>query len=348
MALPYTTGPLTVGQATTPSLSVGNISTPSVKVGSPAPTSPLSVVRAQTGPLSVAPPQVQPSVTVSNTPYYQSVLNSITGNTSNAASTSSSFIPTPAKVYAPKLDIASINSQARANAAAGVNPLYTKRLNDLLAQESTRRTQAQQDAQLAQKNIEDQLRNTTDANALTGNRVAQDVATNQEAINKSADIFQQDTGQAYDHQRIQAARQQAINGQLGTGQGNQTIYDANTQRNTAEGRQEEDFQTSRVAQALVKARTFEDIARSNLLASEGATKGKAAIKLNLDRLMDELDPTKVGSSAYMDRASMAAQQQQDLAQRTQQEQALLVNNFIASIRDPAKQAAAVTAYGGYR
>lgn len=248
--------------------------------------------------------------------------------------------PKPA-VYAPKLDFAAVNAQARAAAENAVNPYYTKALNDFLTQQAAQKQRVEAQTATNIKNIEDSLKQTQDANALTGARTAQDVASNQEQINIANDQNQVDTGTAFEDARIAQAKDLAQAGVLGSGAGNRATAAATANRNTAEGRQNAQFQEQRQQQELFKTRTFEDLAKSNELAGISATKGKEAAKFDLDTYIQNAQFDEQNQ-----RNTLEAQRLASVQAEQQNQSRLLVNNFINSIADPAQRQAAVNAYSG--
>lgn len=247
--------------------------------------------------------------------------------------------PVPAIIRPPKLDIAATQAKARAEAEGAVNPFYTKQLNDFLAQQSALRQRQQSLYDTGVKNLEDQLSETLKANEVTGKRTAEDVAQNQADINQTADIFQTDSGQAADATRIDQARQLAQAGLTG-GLGAQQKETAATQRNTAEARQEQEFQKNRNQQELFKTRTFEDLARSGELAASRTEKGKKAAKFDLDSFIQGQ-----GFEEQSTRQTLEQQRLQAIETEQQRRAKLAFNTYLANIRDPAQLAAAASTYG---
>lgn len=248
--------------------------------------------------------------------------------------------PVPAIVRPPRLDIAATQAKARKQAEGAVNPFYTKQLNDFLAQQAAQRQQQQTAYDTSVKNLQDQLTETLKSNEITGKRTTEDVAQNQADINQGADVFQTDTGQAADAARIAQARELAQSGLTG-GLGAQQKEAATTQRNTAEKRQEQEFQKNRQEQELFKTRTFEDLARSGELATKATAKGKKAAKFDLDVF--------IKNQGFQEKSTRQSLEQQRLEaiQRDQQtRQANAYAQYLAGIRDPAQLLAAQQLYGG--
>lgn len=246
-----------------------------------------------------------------------------------------------AQVYAPKLDIAAINSQARSAAENAVNPYYTKTLNDFLAQQSAQKQQQQTQFQTNVQNLQDQLKQTQEANALTGTRTTEDVAAKQGLINESNNQNQIDTGTQFEDARLAQAKAQAASGVLGTGAGNRATGVATAGRNTQEGRQNVQFQQQRDQQELFKSRTFEDLAKSNELAKTSEAKGVKAAQFDLDSYIQNAGFTEQNQRNQLEQERLGR-----VGQEQQNQGRLLVNNFINSIANPAQRQAAVQAYSG--
>lgn len=246
----------------------------------------------------------------------------------------------PPIVRPPKLDFAAVQAKARADAEGAVNPYYTKQLNDFLAQQAARRQQQQTQYETSVKNLEDQLSNTIAGNEITKGRTTEDVAQNVADINQSADIFQTDTGTAADANRIAQARELAQSGLTG-GLGAQQAETAQTQRNTAEKRQEQEFQKNRTQQELFKTRTFEDLARSGELATKATEKGKTAAKFDLDAFIQGQ-----GFEEQRTRSSLEADRLQAISREQGNRSKLAFNQYLANIRDPQQLLLASQIYGG--
>lgn len=242
---------------------------------------------------------------------------------------------TPPPVYAPKLDIAAINAQARQSAEGATNPYYTKVLNDFLAQQAfnTKQTKTQYDTDV--KNYEDQLKNTVEQNAITKTRTGEDVAKNIADVNQNADQFQTDSGQAFDAQRLDLARNTSTGGL-----GQQKLETAQAGRNTQETRQVQKFQAAKDQQELFKTRSFDDLARSGKLAGEAATKGKIAAKFDLD--------TYIQNAAFTEkdtRNKLEASRQAEIDQKARSYAKDAYASYIRNITDPAQRLAGVAQYG---
>lgn len=246
----------------------------------------------------------------------------------------------PAQVYAPALDLNVIRANARAAAEGAVNPLYTQQLNTFLAREAQKRARAQQDYGLNVQNLDESLSQALEANALSKSRTTEDVATNIQDINNTADQVQNVQGQQFEDQRIADARALASAGLAGTGIGNQRTNRAVVDRNVTEQQQAQDILHKKVAQEVLKARSFEDLAKSGELATLKTTKGKTAAKLDLDRLIEDVDYEE-----KTHRNELEQRRYESLASETARQAKIAVQNFIAGIRDPAQRQAAYAAYG---
>lgn len=242
---------------------------------------------------------------------------------------------TPASV-----DIAGINAQARAQAKNAVNPRYTKLLNDMLARQAVKRQRAQQDYQLGVQSIEDQLKQAQESSQIERGRTAEDTALATGQINTAEDQFQTAAGQEFDDVRLAEAEQLAAGGLTTSGIGRQQARRTIDQRNVGEAQQGAEFQTQRTAQAILKARTFEDLARSDVLAADRTTKGKEAEKLSLDRLLED-----VTREEALEKFQIESDRLRDLATQSGQYSQQLFNKYLANIRDPRVLSATSQAYG---
>lgn len=245
------------------------------------------------------------------------------------------------RVYAPRLDFAAINAQARQQAEANVNPLYTKYLNQYLQQQAAKRAQREQEYKFTIQDIEDTLRQTQEANVLGRQRTTEDVAQNLADINLSADQYQTDTGQEFEQARLGQAQQLAASGLATSGLGRQQQRQLGEQATTAEQRQEQTFETARQAQQLFKSRTLEDLLKSDELANLTAGKGKERAKFDLDAYIEN-----ARLEEEQKRTSLDVERQGAVLAATGDIQSQLVRNFINSIGDPAQRQAAIEAYGG--
>lgn len=244
------------------------------------------------------------------------------------------------QVYAPKLDIAAVNAQARQAAEGAVNPYYTKALNEFLAGQAQKRQQQQTQYDTNVKNLEDTLKQNLEQSQVTRGRTTEDVATNQAQINQTADQYQTDQGQQFTQDRLNQARQLASAGLTG-GLGAQQAQNATTARNTQEGRQEQQYQQQRDTQALFKGRTFEDLAKSDTQAQTSTEKGKTQEKFNLDTYIQNSQADEQNQRNSLEKARL-----QDIASNQQQQAKLAFQQYLAGIRDPRQLQAAVSTYGG--
>lgn len=246
----------------------------------------------------------------------------------------------PTQVYAPKLDIAAVNAQARSAAEGAVNPYYTKVLNEFLSGQAQRRQQQQTQYDTNIKNLEDNLAQSLQNDELSRQRTTEDVATNQAHINQTSDQYQTDTGQQNTKDYLTQAKQLAQSGMTG-GLASQQEEAAQAARNTQESRQGDQYQQQRDAQALFKGRTFEDLAKTDVLAQQTSTKGKAQEKFNLDSYLQNAAADEQAKRNDLEKSRL-----QDVASNQQAQAKLAFQNYIAGITNPAQRAAAISTYGG--
>lgn len=261
------------------------------------------------------------------------------GGTSSVVQPGSTYTA-PKPVYAPKLDIAGMNAQARSAAENAVNPYYTKALNDYLEKAAFSRSVQQKQTETGIKNLEDSLANTLEQNAVTQERTAQDTTTNMDQIARTADQFQTDSGTDFDKARIAQARAAAVAGTTG-GTSAAAQQDLQAGNATAETRQTQQFQDQKDQQQLFKDRTFEDITHSNSQATTSKEKGVKQANFDLDTFIQNQALEEKDT-----RNSLEKSRVQDVAANSQSQASLLFSQWLAGISDPAKYLAAAQTYGG--
>ncbi len=246
--------------------------------------------------------------------------------------------PTP---VAPYFDIAANFSRARSQAEGAVNPLYTKKLNDFITQQTVEKTRKQQDTQLANENLDQALKDTLEANTTARERTAEDTTQNIGQINTQEQNFQSDQGSAFDQLRQTLAGGLATSGLQGSGLGNKAAASATTSRNVQEGRATESFHVQKQAQETAKNRNFEDLFRSDTTANRNTTQSKSNIKINLDRFIEDqgtqLDSTKNDLEAH--RLMDVINQEGSYAK-------LGFADFLKTLKNPQQIALASQTYGG--
>lgn len=186
---------------------------------------------------------------------------------------------------AANFDVSGAYNSAYNEAAATQNPLYDKYLNQFLESQNIAKKAQQHIFDETTSNLDTALKNTQDANAIAQKRTGEDVANAEQQIATNADQFQTDSGQQFANDRLQQASDLSKAGLTG-GIGAQKTEAVQAARNTQESRQGAAFDQQKQAQELVKARTFEDLARSNKLAGESTAKGKANAQFNLDNWIE--------------------------------------------------------------
>lgn len=246
----------------------------------------------------------------------------------------------PRQVFAPNLDFASINAQARSQAEANVNPYYTKQLNDFLAAQAAARSQTEAASTTNIAKLEQDLQDKLAGNATTGARTAQDTTLTEADIAQKADTAQTDSGTQFTTDRLQQGRDLAKAGLTG-GLGAQQVEGSNIARNTAETRAGVATDQANAAAELSKARTFEDLATSGSLATRAKESGVKQVNVSLSDFI-----TNQGLDLTSEQTKLEANRQADIVQQADQARAGLVQNFVNSIADPAQRQAALQAYGG--
>jgi hypothetical protein len=165
-----------------------------------------------------------------------------------------------------------------------VNPLYTQKLNDYLAQEAVNTQRQQTDTGTALAQIQTGLGDTLAASGVQRDRASQDAATNTAQIANTQQNYLQDQGTAFDN-----ARMALLKGQQDTGSGlsAQATGTAQTAHNTAESRQLQTNADQTTAQGLAKTRTYEDLSTSDAIANRTAGTQTSAANLSLSRYIQD-------------------------------------------------------------
>lgn len=249
--------------------------------------------------------------------------------------------PVAAPVYAPNLNLSNIYNQASQTAQGAVNPYYTKQLQDFQAQQAQDKANQQQQTAVNIQQIQDQLKNTLNANTLTGQRTAQDTLTNEQQAGIQADQQQQTQGTQFDQARIAQAKQLAGQGLTTSGLGAGQVLGSETDRNTQETQQAQANKQAFDQSELLKSRTFEDLANSGVLATKAESTGETQANFDLNKFIEGQ-----ASSLSQEQNQLEQQRLQAVASQTQQQAKLLVNNFIQSLSNPAQRLAAAQQYGG--
>lgn len=258
-----------------------------------------------------------------------------------------SMYQTPATPKPANYDVAGARARARASAESAQNPLYSLYLNQYLDNARLQQKQQEQAADMARKGIETELSQTKEDVATGKTRATQDTATNIGQLNVAEDEFQTDTGTRAAIDRIVQSRELAKSGLTG-GLGAQQVESAQTARNTDEKRQVAKFEQGRVEQNVAKARTFEDLTKTELRAGEKATTGKQKVKFDLDNYISQYGVGKdIGSSGYEVKRfaqENEAKRQAAIAIAEETYRKRDFEEFLARLSDPLQRVATRQAY----
>lgn len=244
--------------------------------------------------------------------------------------------PRPANV-----DYLGISSKARQQAEANVNPLYQSKLDTFLAQYQQQQGRLQQDKATTDKLIAQGLADTQTANKLTGERTAQDVATNLGVIGDQAQNFQTTEGTGFDQARTALQQGLAESGLTGSGLGNQQENAAITSRNRSSAQTVKSFNTQEEAQKLLQTRTFEDIGKSNEVATRGAGQASEKANIDLNRALED-----AANNLDAERKQVEADRQLAIIQQSPTYAKNLFQQFLSTISNPGVRAATAQSYGG--
>jgi hypothetical protein len=255
--------------------------------------------------------------------------------------------PTPTPVAAV-YDVAGANARARKAATTSQNPLYNKYLNEFLSNAKLQQKQEQQKFGMISKGLEQDLANTREDVGVGKTRTTEDVAQNKAQINTSEDEFQTDTGTRDAINRIEEARQVAQSGKTG-GLGAQAAEASQANRNTTEKRQGAEFNQKRQEQDIFKARTFEDLSKTESRAVQGEKAGKEKAKFDLDVYISQYGVGKnIAKSGYQVK-KFAQENEQRRLQAVGDAEAKYntkyFNEFLTKLKNPGQITATRAKYG---
>lgn len=242
-------------------------------------------------------------------------------------------------VPAPNWDLTSIYNQAGGAAAASVNPYYTSQLQQFQQNQAQAKAIQDQQRQLTLENQQKQLDTQLQGNETSRGRTSQDTLLAEQQVGQQADIRQQDQGTQFEQARIAQAKQ--LGELTGSGLGQQQATQSAATYNTQEQRQGAQDHQQVAAQELSKARTFEDLANSDVLSKTTQAQGQKQSQIDWDKFVQgqASDLQQTQQQLEGERLSRLSTVQKQLAQ-TQ------VNNMIHALSNPAQRQAAAAAYGG--
>lgn len=241
------------------------------------------------------------------------------------------------------MDLTAAQAQARAAAKGTVDTKYNYLLDEMLKGLALQKSRAEENRTIAEQGIEASLNRSLEESQTGRTRATEDAATANQQLNVASERAQVDQAAQFEEERFAQLRQQAVSGTLGAGIGAQQAGQTKANRNLVEQRQAEDTQYQKLAVETAKARTWEDLAKSDEWSNYTATKGKEAEKLNLDRIYEDLKIQE-----QKERNTLTIQKGAD---QLLEENRLLreqINNFIASQAGKENAAATASFYGGIR
>lgn len=249
--------------------------------------------------------------------------------------------PAPAPVYAPKLDVSGIYTNARNQGNADANQYYNTRLNQFIQQQTNAKALQQQQRDMEIKNYQDALAQTQEQNTTSGNRATEDTALKLQQTAQTADQRQVDQGSAFDVARSQEAQKEAQSGLAGSGLAAGSQLAAQQTHGLTEQRQAQADQQTNAATNLAKARTFEDLATSNKYAVSTEQKGEQTSNFNLSKFIQ-------GQAENLASATdqFQTQRQQQALSASQNYAKMAYASYLQHIANPAQKVAAAQQYGG--
>jgi hypothetical protein len=236
------------------------------------------------------------------------------------------------------LNLSGISAKARQRAKKAVNPYYAKEMSRAVKDAQLKRQERKQTAQLDLKDLSDVYKQALETSEIGRERTTEDVGQQLGEIARTEDIFQTDTGQQFDEDRRTQARELAQSGVTG-GLGAQQTEAGEQARATQEERQTEEFGQDRVAQELFKARTFEDLSRSDVLAKTTKQKGTERVKVDLNSFLKQSSLAQKREQSAIAKARKA-----ELAAQTSKYGRQILNRQIQAISDPGRRVATSQAY----
>lgn len=245
------------------------------------------------------------------------------------------------KPRAANYDLPAAYARARQQSEGAVNPLYVKKLNDFLSRQKVERERKEADTGRLNKQIEESLANTLEATGIERGRTAEDVASNIGQINTQAQQYQQEEGNQFDKARAALLGNIATSGLTTSGLGQQQATEQVAGRNIESGKQAESFNVQKRAQELFKTRTFEDLMRSEKLAGKEAGTKKEAVKIDLDRFIEDLSYGETQK-----RQELEGQRLMDVLQQERSFAKQNFLNFLSTLQNPGVRQATAGAYGG--
>lgn len=241
--------------------------------------------------------------------------------------------------YAPYLDVAGTLAKARKQAEKSVNPFYTKTLNDFLGEQKRLREAETAQYKTDVAALEQAQSRALEQTGITRGRTAEDVAQNVAELGLQEDQFQTDTGEQFDQDRLQQARQQAASGVTG-GLAAQQVEQAEKQRNVQEERQVKEFQTAKDQQQLFKNRTFDDLTRADKQTKEDTATKKKQEKFDLDNYIKS---QKYNTKEF--KRTLEKSRLDQIKDTTGTYARSAYNRYLAGIADPLQIVAASQKYG---
>lgn len=243
----------------------------------------------------------------------------------------------------PYYNITSGYSQARQKAEAAVTPYYQKKFAEYAADFNRRRGEANTGADMSRQNTDIELKNLIEGNVIEQGRTAEDVAAALYDVNNQEQQFQQGEGRAFDQQKRELEAKTAASGLATSGLGQQGIQTAQEDRNFASKGQADTFQQERQLKEQFKTRTFEDLARSDVLGKEKNVQTKKQIDFDLNKMINDLGFEEVQKNDQLRR-----QQLEETSKQTQDYYQMGVNEFISRLQQQGARSqdiqAAIQAY----
>ena len=226
----------------------------------------------------------------------------------------------------PNFDILANYNKAKQTATAAVTPLYNKKLNIFLEGQGIKKDTKQKTTALARENSAIGEQTALEDNNVSRVRTGEDLANVLSSIGTNRENFLTDDAQQFDDARRALTEETAAGGAIDTGLGQQGIDRQLRDRNTAAGRQTDEFNNQEAAKQLLATRSLADLSISDTRSTQKRGQEDKATQIDFDSYMNSLANEETGFRLSND-LDMAL----EIARQTSSNQQQGVAQFIAGL-----------------
>lgn len=237
-------------------------------------------------------------------------------------------------------DILGAQAKARKQAEKSVNPYYSKKIADFVAEQKRKAEVAKASATAQRGAIDSALGDTLEDIGISKTRTGEDVAANLEQLATEGQIAQEEGGSLIEEATANLAEQQSEAGLLTSGLGRQQARRVQQDFRTGEERQTQELNVRKKAQEQFRTRTFADLERESGRETRRTGEKKQLLDINLDDELKRLDFETAQEKRDTEKARL-----KDVYEKSYQFERAAVDNFIRNIKDPRVQQATRAAYG---